>query len=42
MERDRFQVYVGRDAKMMNLFYRFNPKRATQFMYSRMKELLAS
>ena len=40
MERDRFQVYVGRDAKMMNLFYRFNPKRATQFMYSRMKELL--
>jgi len=40
MERDRFQVYVGRDAKMMNLFYRFSPKRATQFMYSRMKELL--
>ena len=42
MERDRFQVYVGRDAKIMNLFYRLNPKRATQFMYSRMKELLAS
>ncbi len=42
IERDRFQVYVGRDAKMMNLFYRLNPKRATQFMYSRMKELLAS
>lgn len=40
MEKDKFQVYVGRDAKMMNLFYRLNPRRATQFMYSRMKELL--
>jgi len=40
MERDQFQVYVGRDAKMMNLFYRLSPRRATQFMYSRMKELL--
>lgn len=40
MERDRFQVYVGRDAKVMNLFYRLSPKRATQFMYGRMKGLL--
>lgn len=40
MERDQFQVYVGRDAKMMNLFYRLSPKRATQFMYGRMKGLL--
>ena len=42
MERDRFQVYIGNDAKMMNLLYRLNPKRATQFMFNRMKELLPS
>ncbi|HEY1407784.1 MAG TPA: SDR family oxidoreductase [Promineifilum sp.] len=40
MERDRFQVYIGNDAKMMNLLYRLNPKRATQFMFNRMKKLL--
>jgi len=40
MEKDKFQVYVGRDAKMMNLFYRLSPKRATQFMYNQMKRLL--
>jgi short-subunit dehydrogenase len=42
MERDQFQVYIGNDAKMMNLLYRFSPRRATRFMYDRMKELLAS
>ena len=40
IERNAFQVYVGRDAKMMNLLYRLSPRRATQFMYSRMKDLL--
>jgi NAD(P)-dependent dehydrogenase (short-subunit alcohol dehydrogenase family) len=40
MERDVFQVYVGRDAKMMNLLYRLSPKRATRFMYGKMKGLL--
>ncbi|MCA0454141.1 MAG: SDR family oxidoreductase [Chloroflexi bacterium] len=40
MERDQFQVYVGNDAKMMNFLYRASPKRATRFMYSRMKGLL--
>ncbi len=42
MERDLFQVYVGRDAKMMNLLYRLSPKRATRFMYGKMKGLLPS
>lgn len=42
MKQDKFQVYIGRDAKMMNLFYRFNPRRATNFMYNRMKSLLGS
>ena len=39
-ERDAFQVYVGRDAKMMNLLYRLSPRRATRFMYNQMKGLL--
>jgi short-subunit dehydrogenase len=40
MERDEFQVYIGNDAKMMNRLYRLSPKRATEFMYNRMKSLL--
>jgi short-subunit dehydrogenase len=40
IEDDEFQVYVGNDAKMMNRLYRLNPRRATRFMYSRMKGLL--
>ncbi len=40
MERDQFQVYVGNDAKMMNYLYRLSPKRATRFMFNRMKQLL--
>lgn len=40
MERDQFQVYIGRDAKLMNFLYRLNPRRATRFMYNQMKGLL--
>lgn len=40
MESNAFQVYIGKDARMMNLLYRLSPKRATQFMYNRMKQLL--
>ena len=40
IERDQFQVYIGNDAKMMNWLYRLSPRRATQFMYDRMKTLL--
>ena len=40
IERDKFQVYVGRDANMMNLLYRLSPRRATKFMYNQMKGLL--
>ncbi len=42
MERDKFQVYIGRDSTMMNYFYRLNPARATRFMYNQMKGLLPS
>ena len=41
IERDKFQVYVGNDAKLMNIFYRISPLRATKFMYNQMKSLLS-
>lgn len=40
MLRNKFQVYIGKDARMMNFFYRLNPHRATQFMFRQMKALL--
>jgi NAD(P)-dependent dehydrogenase (short-subunit alcohol dehydrogenase family) len=40
MQKDKFQVYVGQDARMMNLLYRLDPRRATRFMYDQMKLLL--
>ena len=40
MERDKFQVYIGRDARMMNILYRINPHWATNFMFKQMKGLL--
>jgi short-subunit dehydrogenase len=40
MERNQFQVYIGNDARLMNWFYRMSPRRATRFMYNRMKTLL--
>lgn len=40
MEKDKFQVYVGNDAKLMNLLYKVIPQRATRFMQSRMKGML--
>lgn len=42
IERHKFQVYVGNDAKLMNFFYRLSPLRATRFMYNQMKGLLAN
>ncbi len=40
MKRDKFQVYIGKDAGMMNVLYRLNPRWATQFMFKQMKALL--
>lgn len=40
MERDKFQVYVGTDANLMNILYRISPRFATRFMFNRMKGLL--
>ena len=40
METNKFQVYIGNDAKMMNLFYKLFPRRATRFIQARMKGML--
>lgn len=40
IETKKFQVFVGRDSKMMNAFYRINPGAATRFMQKQMKSML--
>lgn len=40
MEADKFQVFIGKDASMMNILYRINPRLATRFMANQMRELL--
>lgn len=40
IEGDRFHVYVGRDARLMNLLNRLAPRRSTHLIQRQMKELL--
>jgi NAD(P)-dependent dehydrogenase (short-subunit alcohol dehydrogenase family) len=40
IERNRYRVLVGLDAKIMDLLYRLSPKQAARFIYSQMKFLL--
>lgn len=40
MEANKFQVYIGKDANVMNILYRINPRWATRFMANQMRELL--
>jgi hypothetical protein len=40
MEKDKFQVFIVKDANMMNLIYRLNPRWATDFMSRRIRLLL--
>jgi hypothetical protein len=40
IERDRYSVTVGPDARLMDLLYRLNPKVAAGFIYKQMKSLL--
>jgi short-subunit dehydrogenase len=42
MEKDKFQVYIGNDAKLMNMIYKIAPKRATRFIQRRMKGMIES
>lgn len=40
MERNAYRVLIGRDAKLMDLLYRVNPKGAANFIARQMKDLL--
>lgn len=40
MEKNKFQVYVGSDAKFMNLLYKINPESAIKYINKKMKEML--
>ena len=40
MVRNKFQVFIGKDARMMDLLYRLNPRWATRFMFRQMQALL--
>ena len=40
VERDKFRVLVGKDAKVLDKLYRLNPQRAASFIAKMMKDLL--
>jgi short-subunit dehydrogenase len=40
MEKNKFQVYIGKDARMMNLMYKIVPRWATRFIQRQMKGIL--
>jgi short-subunit dehydrogenase len=42
IEKNKFQVFIGRDSKMMNLLYKLSPKAAVGFIQKQMKSMLAS
>lgn len=41
MESNRYRVLVGKDAKIMDYFYRLNPKSAAKMISNKMKRLLS-
>jgi short-subunit dehydrogenase len=41
MEKDSYRVLVGKDAAIMDFFYRLNPKSAAGLIAKKMKQLLA-
>lgn len=40
IENDKYQVFVGRDAKFMDFIYRVSPERAARFIFKQMQSLL--
>jgi NAD(P)-dependent dehydrogenase (short-subunit alcohol dehydrogenase family) len=40
IQKDRYSVHVGSDARFMDFIYRLNPKGAAEFIYRQMKSLL--
>jgi short-subunit dehydrogenase len=41
MEADKYNVHVGNDSKMMDLFYKVSPKRAAAFINKQMQGMTA-
>jgi len=41
IEDDQFHIYVGHDARLMNLANRVAPRRSTHLIYRQMKDLLS-
>lgn len=41
-ENNCYRVLVGKDAKIMDYFYRLNPKSAAKMISNKMKRLLSS
>jgi short-subunit dehydrogenase len=39
VEQNKYRVTVGKDARFLDLFYRFNPQRATDFILKKMAKL---
>ena len=42
MEKDKYDVFVGNDSKLMDLFYRISSKGATKFITKQMQALLSN
>lgn len=40
IEKNKYQLFVGKDASLMNLLYRLSPRHATNFITKQMKTLL--
>ena len=42
IEKDKYRILVGSDAKMMDLLYRISPKRAAEFIAAQMQNLITN
>ncbi len=40
IEKDKFRVLVGQDAKFLDTFYRINPRKAVEFIVKKMNKML--
>lgn len=40
VEQNKYRVTVGKDARFLDLFYRFNPQRATDFILKKMSNMM--
>jgi len=41
LEKNKFQIFVGKDSKLMNFLYRLSPKFATDYITKKMQSLLS-